>query len=269
MRKTLTQITLAVALGLGAQLQAHGEQVHGDQCGFRTDYDVRVDQAGIAFTRHNGEPASVFMHEGQLRVNGHVLAVNADDAARLRQYEGTVRDVLPEVAGIVREGLDIGFGAMTTVATTFAPSGDERERLLDRLKRDRIAALQRVNAGLGHGVWTQDGLDDVMEESIQGAVSELVSTVTAGAVKAALSGDQAQLAALEARADSLDATIEKEVDARAAKLDARARLLCPRFATLERLQQSFQFRLPDGSPLRLIQPSQASSANSKDAVASR
>ena len=192
------------------------------------------------------------MHDGRLQVDGRELTVSADDAARLRQYEGTVREVLPEVAGIVREGLDIGFDAMTTVAATFAQGSDERAHLLSRLRRDHAAALERIDGGLGSGVWTREAMGDVIEDSIEGAVSELVGTVTAGAVKAALSGDQAQLAALEARADTLDETIDKEVDARADKLDARAQQLCPKFATLEQLQQAFQFRLADGSRLRLI-----------------
>lgn len=253
MRKTLAGIGLAIALTSGASLQAHGLHVDDHQCGFSTDYDVKVDDSGIAFTRDDGKPGKVFMHDGQLRVDGHNLAVGQADAERLRDYESTVRAVLPEVAGIVREGVDIGFSAMTTVATTFAQGDDEREHLLARLNRDHKTALKRIDAGLGRGEWTRNSIDDALQDSLEGAISELVSTVTAGAVKAALSGDDAQIAALEARADSLDKTIDREVDARADKLDARARALCPRFATLQRLQRSFQFRLADGSPLRLVE----------------
>lgn len=252
MRKTLTLLTLAVGMAIGAQAQARGLHFDNDQCGFTTNYDVRVNADGIAFDRESGKPARVFMYDGQLRVDGKRVALSDADAGRLRQYEGRVRDLLPEVAGIVREGLDIGFSAMTAVAATFAENGEERTRLLDRLNRNHAAALRQVDQGIGSGVWKQGEMANVIEEGVQSAVSDMVGTVTANAVKAALSGDEAKVAALEARADSLDKTIDREVDARADKLGERAQALCPRLTELEQLQQQLQFRLDDGSRLQLL-----------------
>ncbi|MHB1057473.1 MAG: DUF2884 family protein [Rhodanobacter sp.] len=252
MRKTLTLLTLAVGMAVGAQAQAHGLHFDNDQCGFTTNYDVRVMRDGIAFDRESGEPTRVFMHDGQLRVNGKRVALSDADAKRLQQYEGSVRGLLPEVAGIVREGLDIGFSAMTAVANTFAENGEERTRLLDRLNRNHAAALRQLDQGIGSGVWKQHEVADVIEEGVQSAVSDMVGTVTANAVKAALSGDEAKVAALEARADSLDKTIDREVDARADRLGERAQALCPRLTALEQLQQQLQFRLDDGSRLQLL-----------------
>lgn len=252
MRKTLPLLTLAVGMAFAAQTQARGLHFDNDQCGFTTSYDVRVNADGIAFDHEGGKPTSVFMHDGQLRVDGRQLALSNADADRLRQYEGQVRALLPEVAGIVREGLDIGFSAMTTVATTFAENGEERGQLLDRLNRKHAAALKQVDQGIGNGVWKQHEVAGVVEEGVQSAVSEMAGTVTANALKAALSGDEAKMAALQARADSLDKTIDREVDARADRLGERAQALCPRLTELERLQQQFQFRLGDGSRLQLL-----------------
>jgi uncharacterized sporulation protein YeaH/YhbH (DUF444 family) len=95
-------------------------------------------------------------------------------------------------------------------------------------------------------------MEDLMQNQVGDAVSTLVSTVTAKAVKAALSGDQRQVAALEARAGTLDRSIDRQVDARADRLDERARALCPRIARLDALQQQFGFRLADGSRLALV-----------------
>ncbi|HET6431863.1 DUF2884 family protein [Dyella sp.] len=270
MRKTLSLLALAIGITLGTQAQAHERHMHTDQCSFSTDYDVRVNAAGIAFSRDDGTPATVFMHDGHLRVDGHDATVTAADAERLRQYEASVRALLPEIAGIAREGLDIGFAAMTTVATTFAETADERQRLLVKLNRARAEAMQRIDRGIGAGLWTHSDMEDLVEDGMESAVSELVGTVTAGAVKAALSGDQARIAALEARADSLDKTIDREVDARADKLDARAQALCPRLASLDTLQQQLQFRLADGSPLQLIErAADRDDDDAKDRVATR
>lgn len=61
-----------------------------------------------------------------------------------------------------------------------------------------------------------------------------------------------RLALLEARADALDAAIDKAVDGPAEKLGQRAAALCPRLSYLQQLQQQFQFRLSDGEPLQRI-----------------
>ena len=252
MHKTLSLLTLAAGMVVGAQVQAHDLHFNNAQCGFTTNYDVRVNADDIAFDRSAGKPTSVFMHDGQLRVDGKRVALSDADAGRVRQYEGEVRELLPEVAAIVRDGLDIGFSAMTTVATTFAENGEDRARLLDRLNRNHAAALRQVDHGIGGGVWKQDQVANVVEQGVESAVSDMVGTVTANAVKAALSGDQAKMDALEARADSLDKTIDREVDARADKLGERAQALCPRLTGLEQLRQQWQFRLDDGSRLQLL-----------------
>ena len=263
MRPVITAVALALGLAFGAPAPAHGLRINHDSCGFTTDYDVRVDAGGVAFDRAESTPSHVFMHDGRLRVDGRDLAVSAADAARLRQYESQVRALLPEVAGIAREGVDIGFAAMSTVAATFADDEASRRRVVEQLDQRRQQALAQIDRGLGRGVWKPHDLDSLVKESVGDSVSSLVSTVTASAVKAALSGDQAQVKALQARADALDRRIDKEVNARADRLQARAEALCPRLTALEQLQQQWQVRLHDGSPLQLMERDDASSASAR------
>jgi len=192
------------------------------------------------------------MHDGHLRVDGHDVTVSGDDATRLRQYEQEVRALMPEAAGIAREGVNIGFAAMRTVLMTFAENDSDRRQMVDKLDRNHRMALASIDNGLGKGVWKQHAMDEVMENGIESSVSDLVGKVTGEAVTAALSGDQSKVAALEARANSLDKTIDKEIDKRADELDKHAKALCPRLASLEQLQHQFQFRLQDGSRLQLL-----------------
>ena len=252
MRTLILSLALATGLALGAPAQAGGLHVNHEQCSFGTDYDVLVKPEGITFERQDGMPGSVFMHDGALRIDGRDVAVSAADAGRLREYENQVRSLLPEVASIAREGVDIGFDALTTVVASFADDPGERSRLTSQLNDQHKQALLKIDEGLGHGQWRQHSVEDLMENQVGDAVESLVSTVTAKAVKAALSGDQSQVAALEARADALDKSIDKQVDARADALSERAEALCPRMARLDELQQQFEFRLKDGSRLALV-----------------
>ncbi len=252
MRIKCMALVWAASLALCGAAQAHDIQIHDGQCGYSTAFDVRVTQDGIDFRRDAGHPGKIVMHDGHLSVDGRDVVVSADDAARLRDYETQVRSLLPDVAEIAREGVNIGFAAMRAVLLTFAENDDERRDMVGRLDANHRQALARIDDGLGKGVWKPHDLDEVIEGSIQQSVSDLVGKVTGAAVKAALSGDQNKVAALEARADSLDHTIDKEVNARADQLGKRADALCPRLHALDSLQQQFQFRLQDGSRLQLL-----------------
>ncbi len=63
-------------------------------------------------------------------------------------------------------------------------------------QRQRQRVLAQIDQGIGSGHWRQQRLDQLTDEGMSDAVSTLVSTVAARAVKAALSGDQGQVAAL-------------------------------------------------------------------------
>ncbi|GAB2587895.1 DUF2884 family protein [Dyella jejuensis] len=250
-------IVPALALGLVATCSVQATETHAHphlQCSYDSDFDVQVEPAGIAFTRDNGRPGDVFMHDGQLRVDGKTMVVSAADAERLRDYERQVRALLPAMAELARDGVAIGYAAMTTVVATLDDNGDERTRLQQELRDRHRDALRQIDTTLGRGVWNAGDIDRAFGNNLQDTVADLAGSLTRDVLKDTLSGDPAKWAALEARADSLDATIDKAIVAPADKLAQRAEALCPRFDALERLQQQFQFRLATGEHLQLLTP---------------
>jgi hypothetical protein len=266
MRTRLTAIALALALGCALSAitaRASDIHLHHQSCGYSSSYDVKVDAVGIRFDRDDGTSARILMHDGRLQVDGRDVAMSAADTERLRQYEGTVRTLMPEAAEVAREGVDIGFAAMRTVMQTFAENDSDRRRMIGRLDDRRREALAQIDGSLGRGVWKHQAFADTLGDSIASSVSELVGKVAASAVEAALSGDQSKVAALQARADTLDKSIDKEVNARADRLDQHARALCPRMQALEQLQQQFQFRLADGSRLEWVRREESESEENK------
>lgn len=254
MRHAIIAASLAATLAIvSTGAAAKGFSFTTDTCkyDYGTLYDVDVTAAGLSFHRDSGTPSRIFLHDGALKVDGRDTSVSAADAAALRRYEDGVRRLLPEVAAVAREGIDMGYSAMTTVTMTFAEPG-QRDALLAKLRRKQAEALRSVDQGVGAGHWSSDRMTGLMADSISDSVGELVGSVTSSAVTAALSGDTAKVASLQARAASLDKALNGEMDKRSKDLEARSNGICPRLNDLAELQRGWRVRLPDGSPLELM-----------------
>lgn len=249
----VTVIAAAIAL-LGATASQAGTVGFGtDSChhDYATPFDVDVTASGMTFHRKDGTPANIVVHDGTLRVDGKAVAVSSSDADALRRYEAGVRRLVPEIASIAREGVSMGYAAMTNVTLTFA-DGEQRAGLLEKLKRRQADALRAIDEGIGAGHWSSDRMAETFAGSVSDGVGELVGTVTSRAVTAALSGDATQVAALQARAESLDKTMDREMNKRSRALEARAETICPQLNDLADLQRGWHIRLPDGRPLELM-----------------
>jgi hypothetical protein len=249
-RYVMPCIGMLSLLAAGGAFAATGNG-HHLQCNYHSDYDVQVQPAGIVFTRSEGHPARIFMHGGQLRIDDSDVAISADDAVRLRAYEQQVRELVPAIAAIVRDGVDIGYAALSTVVATLSDNGDERQRMLASLHDRRDEAMHGIDSTLGQGMWS-DNDDELFDRDLEKVVDDLVGGLAGSAVSDALSGDPNRVAALEARAKALDATLDKAVQEPAEKLGERAEALCPRFSALDQLQQQFRFRLSGGGRLQLL-----------------
>jgi hypothetical protein len=252
MRRHLISFVLTAGLVAAGGAHAMGNHEHHLQCDYDSDYNVQVQPDGIVFTREDDHAVDVFMHDGQLRIDGRAVTVSSEDAMRLREYEQQVRDLMPLIAAIAKDGVDIGYSALTTVLATLDDSGNDRASLLQELHDRRVEALQQVDSTLGQGMWKAGDENRFFTENLEDTVSDLVGRLTGSAVSDAFSGDTTRLAALEARAHALNTTLDKAVEAPAEKLDQRAEALCPRLSALHQLQQQFQFRLAGGERLQLL-----------------
>ncbi|RDS79093.1 DUF2884 family protein [Dyella monticola] len=240
---------LALTVAITAPAASHA---HNLQCSYSSDYDVQVKAEGIVFTRDSGQPGVVFIHDGSLRVDGRDVHVSNADAVRLREYEHHVRDLVPQVASMARDGVNIGYAAITTVVATLSDNGDERTRLLHELRDRQTDALNHIDHTLGRGEWQAGDEDDLFDKNLEDTVADLVGSITGDVVKDALSGDSNKLASLQARTDALNAMLDKAIDAPADKLGQRADALCPQLGELQRLQDQWAFRLEGGERLQLI-----------------
>lgn len=220
-------------------------QVSSRQCGFGTPYNVLVDTGGVWLYRDAGSPKEVFFHAGELSVDRQVRAVNAADAQRLRQLEQAARALMPEVAGLARDSVEVTFDALAGAMEVI--SGSKRKAL--RIDRFRADALAHVDATLGAGRWDQEVFDETFEARIEAAAESMAASMGRSVMWAVFTGGAARM---EARAEKMEAELEKTLEARAAAIEARADALCPRIRAIDELQAALEYR-HDGQPLRLLE----------------
>jgi hypothetical protein len=242
---------LAAALGAAVSVPAFAH-THIHECDLSSDYSLSIKPDRLVFKRHLGTPAEIEIANGTLRVDGALVATNAADAQRLRDAEREVRALVPEVKGIARDAVAIAFDAVGQVAAAFAHDGAAARR-----SAEHIAALGReidrkIADTYSFDHWQDADIDRLVGSTVEAVVPEIVGNVTAEALKVAFTGDEAAAAELEARASSIEKSVDRAVEKQSAQLEVRARGVCSRLRALDRVQSGLDVRLPDGGRLDLV-----------------
>lgn len=244
--KKLLPLAIAALFAAGS---AHAGGL--DVCEVESDYDLKIGQDALTFSRESGTPANVEMRGGQLFVDGTKQVLSAADTRRIEQFERDIRALVPEVKGIALEAVGIATEAVLQVATAFV--GDAQPQSLKRLEQLGANISHRIEVSADTAEWRDDEFDAAIAELTAELVPMIVGDITAAAVSAALSGDADKVAEIEARAEQLEKEIDTRVEARADALEARAETLCPRVIALDQLESELELRLGDGSTLDLVQ----------------
>lgn len=220
-------------------------KVSSHQCGISTPYNVLVDGGGVWLYRDDGVPKEIFFHDGELSVDKQVRMVSDADAQRLRQLEYQSRLLMPEVAGLARETVDIGFDALAGVVDGLTGS----RRQVRRVETYRKEAQTHVDRTLGVGRWDQEVFDETFEAKLEEAAESMTASIGRSVMWSVMTGGAARL---EKRADQMEANLEKSLEARARALEAQADGLCSRVRMMDTLQSQLEFRY-QGQPLRMLE----------------
>ena len=247
MKAMLLAAALAAAVSVPAFAHTH---IH--DCDMSSDYALTIKPDRLVFKRHAGKPAEIEIADGTLRIDGKLIATSAADEHRLREAEREVRSLVPEVKTIARDAISIAFNAVGQVAAAVARDSDAA-----RASAEHIAALGReidrkIAETDSFDHWQDADIDRLVGSTVEAVVPEIVGNVTAEALKVAFTGDEAAAAELEARANSIEKSVDRAVEKQAAQLEVRAMSVCSRLKTLDRMQSDMDVRLPDGSRLNLV-----------------
>ncbi|MET0548635.1 MAG: DUF2884 family protein [Xanthomonas sp.] len=243
----------------GSDKHEHRPQVSSRQCGLSTPFNVLADSGGIWLTRSDGEgPREIFFHAGQLSVDRQVQQIGDADAQRLLEMEREARALMPQVADLSHEVVDLSYDVLGSVVEMLTGSAGNA-RKIERLRKHASAY---VDGTLGKGRWDQEAFDDSFEDYVQTQAESFVGSITRHVLWQVVTG---RADAIGERAERMDAALDARLDARSKGIERKAEALCTRVARLDALQQALEYRYR-GQPLRLLAATE-DGANGQNATA--
>lgn len=234
------------AIALSVLAVAAGPVAADDfRCDVHSDYDLTLNARSLILIREQGEPQRLVMRQGRLFVDDAWVPLSAQDSERLAQFERTARETVPLAREVGQQAADIALTALGEVAVGFSRDPASTRRQLAEIRKK---VELRVDDTFRGGRFTEVDIDGEIGGLVAELLPQLIGDVVAGAVQAALSGKEPELASLE----GLDARIERQVEPQARKLRPKAEQLCTRMRALDALDDALAYRLPSGAALELL-----------------
>jgi hypothetical protein len=241
-----------LALGLATLFAASPASAHlnvnGHQCDIGSDWTVRMHRRAFVFSRDEHKPAEIGIGGGRLFIDGKEQPLSEADHARLRQFEQEMTATLPVLHEIVVEAVDIAFAALTEVARGLASD-----------PKHAVAELQSSQAKVRAQLESKPLLafdGDAIGKTIEPVITEFVPTIVGGAVSSALGaafGGEKKANEFEQRMERMEKDIDRNVEQRAKALEPKADELCGRLKSIDSIDDSLEYRLPDGGRLDLLE----------------
>jgi hypothetical protein len=240
-------LPLALLLASGAA-QAHSTHDGGRiGCDVKSDYSVRPYRQAFLFSREGSTPAEIGIGGGRLFIDGKEISLVEADHARLREMEGEMKAMAPQIEKVMLEAIEIAFTALTEVARGLSNTPEKTVAGLERSHRQMMAEIRNKPMGVLDG----DAMEAIIEPTITKFVPDIVGGAVSTALKAAFSGE-AELKKFEARIKQMESELDTRVEARAKALEPLADALCQRLNRLDSLDDALEYRLPSGEPMQLL-----------------
>ncbi|HET9033867.1 MAG TPA: DUF2884 family protein [Dokdonella sp.] len=251
LRPLASLVALALALSFSS---AHARlNIDSDHCDVESDYSTRFDAERITFTNDKTHRVVVLGPAGVIVVDGKALALDAADRENAVELERAIRAIVPQAKALAIDAVGIAFEAVGHASSAFASDAHQARESAERIARTADELKRAINARDDWGPQSEKEIDRLIEGSVGSLIGEMIGNITAQAISVAFSGDEAAVAELEARAGSIEKNVEKAVESHAKELGKRADALCQQVHELDRIESKFNARMPDGSPIDLIQ----------------
>jgi hypothetical protein len=221
-------------------------RVSSQQCGLSTPFNVLADNGGIWLYRGSGSPREIFFHGGELSVDHKVMQISADDAQRLLEMENQTRALMPQVANLAQDVINLSYDAVGGVVEIMTGSGMNARKI----ERMRQRANDYVAGTLGKGRWDQDAFDGNFDNFVQKQAEEFEGSIKRHLLWQIFTGRADKI---DARADKIGDELDVRLEDQSTAIEAKANALCTQVDALRQLQGALEFR-HDGQPLQMLLP---------------
>lgn len=239
-------LTLALLLASGA-VQARSSHNGHVSCDIGSGYAIDTYRRAFLFNQPGGQPAEIGIGGGRLFIDGKEQTLSPADHQRVRQLELEMQQMVPEVQKVTTEAVEIAFTALTEVARGLASDPQATVSSLESAhERVRAEMLAKPLA-----VFDKDAMADVVKPILTEYVPKIVGGAISSGLKAAFSGEK-ESREFKARMDHMGDELNHKVDARAKALEPLAENMCQRLRRMDGIDDSLEFRLPNGEPLQLL-----------------
>jgi hypothetical protein len=248
MSRSLTAISLMLACAASGAAAAHGTG-NGERnfsCHVRSQYAVRPARRAFVFRQDDGS-REIGIGGGRLFIDGRELTISDADHARLRQMEGEMHALVPELQQVATEAVDIAFTALTEVARELSADPGQTVANLEASHRRVMARMRNTPMVL----FDEDAMADIVQPILRDYLPEIIGGAVRTARNAALTHGQER--DLQARMDRMEHELDTRVEARAKALEPLAERMCLRLRRIDALDDSLEVRTADGRALDLLQ----------------
>lgn len=238
----------SVSIGLSLLLIAGTAQaVDIDvDCNVESDYDFALTDKSVIFTRDTGTPKAIVMRQGRLFVDDRWVQLSAADSRRVADYEREARAVMPLARQVGLDAADIAFTALGEVA---AGMGSDPSRTRAKLDKARKQLDRELAGSISPIHYSSQAMGESIGNAVKDVLPTLIGDIVSGALGAAFSGDEERIKRME----NMDKDIEARIKPRADALEVRARSLCRKMESLERIDAGLEYRLAGGGALNLLE----------------
>ncbi|WAH63007.1 DUF2884 family protein [Xanthomonas hortorum] len=224
----------------------HRAHVSSHQCGLSTPFNVLADSGGIWLYRDSDWPREIFFHGGELSIDHKVQQISAADARRLWEMEQQTRALMPQVAGIAHDVIDLSYDALGGVIEVMTGSA-LNARKIERLRK-RASAY--VGGTLGKGRWDQKAFGGNFANYVEHEAEEFKGSIARHMLWQIVTG---RSDGIDKRAQQTEGQLDARLDAQASTIEANANALCTHVQALHQLQDALELRY-QGKRLQMLAP---------------
>ncbi len=241
-----------------------------ESCSVDLSAGFKINKNSIEFLQSGNESKEQTLYrinEGsKLFVGNKKLALTAKQKTLVKQYDGKIRQLVPQVKSVAIEGVDLAIDGVNLAFNGLLGEGNAVGADLTKelnLIRDQVTSNLTIENGISVGV---DGLESEellgkdfeqrIESAVEKAVLNSMGSILMAVVQQMMAGDEGSF---ETRMEDFGNTIEHEMTTRSDQIEAKAQALCLNIAKLDALEEKLKAEIEPLATTNVFTVTQSSS----------